>query len=196
MLSLVLGLVVLLVALFGFSGHGSEVSSPTFTPVTYGSKAPAANSAPVKQQLLVQVVGAVVRPGVYQLESGARVFDAVAAAGGFTKQADQASINLVRPIADGEQILIATLAQTAALNQNSCGGTGSGGSAANLGGKLNLNRASESQLDSLPGIGPTLAGRIVDYRQANGQFASINDLAKIAGIGPKLLSQIAPKVTV
>jgi competence protein ComEA len=112
--------------------------------------------------------------------------DAVFAAGGFTKGADQASINLARPLNDGEQILVASLSNESA---------GSSASASTSSKLVNLNRADASALDSLPGIGPTLAQRIMDYRQANGGFRSINDLGKVAGIGPSLLAKLQNLVT-
>ena len=126
---------------------------------------------------LVHIVGAVVHPGVYELASGSRVKDAVFAADGFAPKADQASVNLARELIDGEQIVVLNLGQTVGAS-----------SASNV--KVNPNRATAAELENLPGIGPALAARIVDYRLANGSFRSIQDLRKVAGIGPKLVERI------
>ena len=132
----------------------------------------------------VHVVGEVHKPGVYDLASGSRVFDAVFAAGGFTDKADQSSINLARPIGDGEQILV--LAK----------GVSSGVSADSTVGKaISLNRATQSELEDLPGVGPTLAARIIDWRIANGGFKKIEDLKNVTGIGNKLFLQIKTKAS-
>lgn len=139
----------------------------------------------LSQQLVVHVVGAVKSPGVYQLETNARVLDAIFAAGGFTPKADQASVNLARPINDGEQIIVLQLDGTGAASVSQ-------GSQLAL---VNLNQADASQLDSLPGIGPTLAQRIVDYRRLNGGFTSLTDLGKVAGFGPSLIAKLSKLVT-
>jgi competence protein ComEA len=128
-------------------------------------------------------VGEVQNPGVYQLASNSRVLDAIFASGGFTKDADQASINLARLVNDGEQILV--LARGTQSQSSSGGQTG----------LVNLNFADASQLDALPGIGPTLAQRIVDYRKANGGFTSLGDLGKVAGFGPSVLGKLTDLVT-
>ena len=139
----------------------------------------------LSQQLVVHVVGAVKSPGVYQLETNARVLDAIFAAGGFTSKADQASVNLARPVNDGEQIIVLQLDGTGAASVSQ-------GSQSAL---VNLNQADASQLDSLPGIGPTLAQRIVDYRRLNGGFTSLTDLGKVAGLGPSLIAKLSNLVT-
>jgi competence protein ComEA len=138
---------------------------------------------------MVQVVGAVREPGVFTLNLGARVIDAVFAAGGFATDADQSSINLARPLSDGEQILVLT--QQASQASGAIGGAGVGAATPSV----NINRADLAALDSLPGIGPTLAQRILDYRQANGGFRSLSDLGKVAGIGPALLAKLKPAIS-
>lgn len=144
-----------------------------------------ASSGP-QANVMVQVVGEVARPGVFSLKVGSRVLDAVFAAGGFTKGADQASVNLARLLNDGEQILVLPTNGASIGRQTSAGGPQ---------GTINLNLADSATLDSLPGIGPTLAQRIIDYRQANGGFRSLSDLGKVAGIGQALLSKLRPLVS-
>jgi competence protein ComEA len=135
----------------------------------------------------VHLVGEVANPGIYKLPSGSRLFDAVLAAGGFTEQADQSSVNLAREISDGEQIVV-----LASGVSQSTGLTGSTASQAKL---ISLNRASQIELESLPGVGPALAGRMVDWRAANGGFKKKQDLMKVSGIGQKLFAGIETLVT-
>ena len=135
----------------------------------------------------VHLVGEVANPGIYKLPSGSRMFDAVLAAGGFTEQADQSSVNLAREISDGEQIIV--LASGAS---QSIGLTGSTTNQAKL---ISLNRASQIELESLPGVGPALAGRLIDWRAANGGFKKKQDLMKVSGIGQKLFAGLEDLVT-
>jgi competence protein ComEA len=121
----------------------------------------------------VHISGAVVSPGVYPISSGMRLFEVIALAGGFTKNADQDSINLARTLADGEQILVSR-----------------GGVPAKSDGLIHLNRATAAELDTLPGLGPTLAARIIDWREANNGFQSVDDLRKVGGIGDKLFAAL------
>jgi competence protein ComEA len=138
----------------------------------------------VSQQFLyVHVVGEVESPGMYQLPIGARLVDAVFAAGGLTEEADNASVNLARELTDGEQIIVYSISQE---------GDAAGSTASGL---LSLNRAGDKELEELPGIGPALAGRIVAWREANGGFKSVQDLLKVSGIGESLLSGVIDLVT-
>jgi competence protein ComEA len=123
------------------------------------------------QQGYVHISGAIANPGVYPITPGMRLFEVIAIAGGFSSKADQSSVNLARVVTDGEQILIA-----------------SGGVTQKSDGLVSLNRASSSDLDKLPGIGPTLAARIIDWREANNGFQAIEDLRKVGGIGDKLFA--------
>ena len=126
----------------------------------------------------IHLSGAVLHPGVYAIDSGARLFEVVTLAGGFTKDADQGSVNLARIVVDGEQVLISS--------------EGADSSSDSL---IHLNRASASDLDALPGIGPTLSQRIIDWREANGSFKAVEDLRSVAGIGDRLYSGIRSLVT-
>ena len=153
--------------------------------------------------LLVHVVGQVRRPGVVRLAPGARVLDAVQAAGGATSSADLNRLNLARPVADGEQIVVPKPGESLpAGGAPGAGGAGVGSAgqgstaAGSAGGLVDLNTADASALDSLPGVGPVLAQRILDWRTQHGRFSSVDELGEVSGIGDKLLAQIGPKVRV
>jgi len=148
-------------------------------------------SAPLST-LVVDVQGEVVNPGIYQLPLGARVADAIKSAGGVRKGKSTSSVNLARYLEDGEQVYVA------GTNLETGNGAAVGGdfpANASMGGKLNINRASTSELDGLPGVGPVLAKRIVEYRATNGSFTSIDELQKVAGIGPSKFSELRKFVT-
>lgn len=169
------------------AGTASAVSMPPPRAPTVGEAA--ATSATV----VVSVVGLVARPGLQTLSRGARVADAVAAAGGLLPQADPASINLAALVADGQQIAVG-------VPGASTGAPAAGGGAAVPGaapaGPVDLNTATVAQLDALAGIGPVLAQRIVDYREQHGRFASVDQLDDVPGIGPALYARLKPLVTV
>lgn len=129
---------------------------------------------------MVHVAGAVVAPGLYELETGSRVQDAVEIAGGFAQGAIESSVNLARMVSDGEQIVI--------LHQSQLS-TGGGP------GFISLNSATGAQLESLPGIGPAMAKRILEHRSKIGSFASIDQLTEVSGIGTKLLDRIRDQLT-
>jgi competence protein ComEA len=133
-------------------------------------------------KLVVDVAGAVRRPGLHELARGTRIADAVAAAGGATAKADITAVNLAAPIADGEQIVVPARSSGAA--------GASSGAAPSPTAPLDLNSASLEQLDALPGIGPTTAQKILDYRQAHGSFHSIADLDAVPGIGQGRIEQL------
>ena len=134
-------------------------------------------------KIYVHVAGSVKAPGIYQLDSGTRVYDAVLAAGGFTDKANQSSVNMARALTDGEQLLISSESSSVTFE---------GALTSSL---ISLNQASSSQLEDLPGVGPALAGRIVDWRTANGGFKAKEDLLNVAGIGDKLFASFKDLVT-
>jgi competence protein ComEA len=138
---------------------------------------PVARAAP---RLVVDVAGAVRRPGLYRLAAGTRVDDALAAAGGATARADLDAVNRAAPLADGEQIVVPVRGAAAAA-----GATGTA-----PGAPVDLNSATVEQLDTLPGIGPTTAQKIVAYRQQHGAFHSLAELDAISGIGPARLAEL------
>lgn len=138
---------------------------------------------------VVDVVGRVHHPGVVRLSSGARVVDAIEAAGGVTEKAAVYRINLARPVVDGEQIVVP--GQNDPLPTAPQGTSGSGGD-----GLIDLNTATATELEELPGIGPVLSERIVDWRTAHGRFTTVDELREVDGIGEKLMSQLRPLVRV
>ncbi len=148
--------------------------------------APAAAAVPMQAdqgpELVVHVVGAVHRPGLYRLPHGSRVNDAVTRAGGPTRHADVSLVNLAAPLADGLQVVVPVKAVAAPA--------GSAGTATAPQGPVHLNIATLEQLDSLPGVGPVTAQKILDYRQKNGAFTSLDELDAIPGIGPARIEQL------
>jgi competence protein ComEA len=135
-------------------------------------------------RLVVYVVGAVRRPGLYEVPHGSRVADAVARAGGVTRTADPAALNLAAPVADGQQVLVpARLPRAVAAAQ----GAPVPGLPA---GPVQLSSATAEQLDSLPGIGPATARKILDYRAEHGAFRSVEELDEVPGIGPTRVEQL------
>jgi len=148
------------------------------------------------QPVVVYVTGAVKRPGVYRLPFESRLVDAVQLAGGFTNEANVSQVNLAKLLEDGEQIVISG-ATDIATPQLMIGGNGLLFTPTPPAGKLvNINIASAEELDQLPGIGPTAAQKIIDFRLANGQFTRIEDLLKVPGIGPSTLDEIRGLVTI
>jgi competence protein ComEA len=142
---------------------------------------------------LVHVLGAVRSPGVVELQDGSRVEDAIKAAGGLTRSAEPGELNLAAVVADGSQILIGTRAKPGGEVRGAGAGGGGGGSAAGAG-KVSLNTATLEQLDTLPGVGPVTAQKILDWREKHGRFKSVSELQEVDGIGPKTYADIAPNV--
>ena len=152
--------------------------------------------------VLVHVVGQVQAPGVVEVPAGSRVIDAIAVAGGLTPAADTAAVNLAREVVDGEQVYVPAPGEVAPSPPGASTGTGTGtttgGGSGTAGapGLVDVNAASLEELDTLPGIGPALAERIVQWRTDNGAFASVDELADVSGIGPSVLGKIRDLVTV
>ena len=155
---------------------------------------PSAASAPgatVGQagSVTVDVAGKVRRPGIAVLDAGARVVDALKAAGGARRGVDLSSLNLARVLVDGEQILVGAPPQSVAAPGPSAPGQVPGQ-------LVNLNLASATELESLPEVGPVTAAAIIAWRESNGGFSAVDELLEIDGIGETTLGQIAPYVTV
>jgi len=158
--------------------------------------------------LVVSVAGRVTRPGVVRVPDGARVADALAAAGGARPGVDLSGLNLARRLLDGEQIAVGVPPAPDAAGQPPSGGSAPGAGAAGAGSgtagsagagpaaKVDLNTASEAQLDTLPGVGPVTAQHIVEWRSRNGRFARVDQLREIDGIGERRFQQLRDLVTV
>ena len=176
----VLGLLVLaLVLRHAFSPGRGAAAPPLQVAPLAGNAASSSLSAASAKALVVDVVGAVRRPGVYRLPAGSRVLAAVARAGGLTPHADLAAVNLAAPLADGEQVVV------------SARGAGTvAGAPGSPSAPLSLNSATAEQLDALPGIGPVTAQKIIDYRTQHGGFSSVDDLDAISGFGPAKLQNL------
>ena len=151
---------------------------------------PVGEVAEASATVVVSVVGQVTTPGLVTLPTGSRVADAIAAAGGLLPEADPASVNLAAVVADGEQLAVG-LPATVVAGGGQPGSAGPGG-----GGLLDLNTAGVAELDALPGIGPVLAQRIVEYRSRQGPFRSVEELDDVPGIGPAIAAELAELVTV
>ena len=140
--------------------------------------------------IFVHILGAVANPGLYELSDGERAIDAVAAAGGFAENADQAQLNLARFVSDGEQIIVPVIGQVpppgVSLQPGMPGQSG----------KVNLNTADAAALETLPRVGPQLAARIIAWRESNGRFAAIEELKSVSGIGEKTFDGLRELVTV
>jgi len=161
----------------------SSVSSEVTSPIASASPTPS---------VVVYVTGAVRKPGVYEFGPGSRVIDALKIAGGPTPLADISVLNLAQPLADGERLYIPRRGETPPPELG-----GSGGSGTSPSGKINLNTATVAEMDAgIPGVGPVLAQRIVDYRKQHGPFHAIDDLRNVQGIGEKKFASIKDYVTV
>lgn len=181
-------------------------STPTVSSATVpkASGSPGALSAtpsasPAAAPILVHVLGAVRRPGVVTLGQRARVRDAIAAAGGLTGDAAPGELNLAQLLQDGQQVVIGTRKKPRGEVRTGSGdgpGTGSSSDPGGSAGVLDLNAATETQLEDLPGVGPVTAGKIAAWRQQHGRFSRVEELQEVDGIGPKTFAQIAPHVRV
>lgn len=149
-------------------------------------------------EVYVDVDGAVVRPGVYRLKDGARVSQAIDAAGGLTAEADVTGLNRASKITDGQKIYVPTVGEQQAAAavggaESSAATTPGAGSSSGL---VNINTASATELQKLSGIGPSMAQSIIDERTKNGAFASVDDLMRVSGIGEKKLAKIKDYICV
>jgi competence protein ComEA len=169
----------------GAGGGGGGQPTPGEGAAT---TAPVVVAGPPEARALVHVAGEVRRPGVYRVPAGARAIEAIRRAGGATRRADLAALNLAAPVQDGQQVLIPARAAPGAP-------AGAGGGASAAGGTISLSSATAADLEALDGIGPTLAARIVEWRGAHGGFASVEQLLEVPGIGPARLEALRARVT-
>lgn len=152
-----------------------------------------AGAGPSVEVVVLHVLGAVVEPGIVELPVGSRVVDAIAAAGGPTAEADLAAVNLARVVADGEQLRVPIVGEVPPAGS---GGSppSSPGTAAD--GRVNLNTADAAALETLPGVGPALAARIIAWRDENGPFRSVDELSAVSGIGERTLDGLRDQAIV
>jgi competence protein ComEA len=154
------------------------------------------SAVPARATLVVHVVGAVRRPGLFRLREGARVADAVARAGGATRRADLAALNLAAPLVDGVQVLVPRRVPAIGASGSAEGDLAAPSvTESGVGPKPSLSSATAAELDELPGVGPVTAQKILDYRSEHGPFRSIDDLDAIPGIGPARIEQLRDLVT-
>jgi len=173
----------------GAAGAGGSGSGPR----SGSAAAPALVSPSASAEVVVAVAGKVRKPGLVRLPPGARVADALAAAGGAEPGVDVSMLNLARKVVDGDLILVGVAPSPGATGP---GAPPVGGAAATTGGLVNLNTATLADLDTLPGVGPVLAQRILDARTAQGGFRAVSDLRKVSGIGDARYEQLKDLVTV
>lgn len=215
----VVGILAVVVAAVLFVRGAPADIGPVAFPSSAGPTAPTAkptggstvrSSAAESTTLVISVVGLVRRPGLVKLPPQARVADAITAAGGARPGADLLSLNLARPLHDGDQIIVGlsgdgnrAALRSAVIGVDDAPVTGQGGPAPRTGsasntpaGKVNLNTATEAELDALPGVGPVTAAAIIEWRNRNGRFASVDQLAEVDGIGPGRLAKLRDRVVV
>ena len=177
-LGAIAGALIALSLFIVLSGKSEEVVAESVAPTQV-----------VAPALVIDVTGEVVSPGVYELPAGSRVIDAIKAAGGARPKAALSDLNLARVIKDGEQIYVDLISTTGARVH-------AGTKASAPRGPININRATASDLDSLDGIGPVIAKRIIAFRTTNGPFTAIEDLLKVSGIGDAKFAQFKEKIRV
>ena len=173
----IIAAIVLIVSLLMVLRGNTQINpAPEIIPITIS-----------EPEIFVDVTGAVNNPGVYSLTGRSRVIDAIKAAGDSAPGADLSTINLARVLNDGEQIYVdSTVVNSSGQRVSKKVATG----------PININRATLRQLDSLDGVGPVIAGRIIQYRKKNGSFLTIDDLQKVSGIGAAKFAQIKSKVRI
>lgn len=190
-----LGIAVLVSAISAAGGTRTVIEAPGSEQKGAGEHPDAVADVleqPVAAVIFVHILGEVRRPGLVRLREGDRVVDAVAAAGGYTDTADREFLNLARFVSDGEQLVVFAEGEAPIA-----GGSGaSGGEQGVSNGKVNLNLADSAALETLPRVGPALAARILQWRDTNGRFRSIEDLMSVSGIGEKTFAGLRDLVTV
>jgi competence protein ComEA len=173
----------------------AAVATATASDLTPPSPA-VGEAAQTASTIVASVVGEVLRPGLVTLPTGARVADAIAAAGGLLPGADPASVNLAAVVADGQQVAVGVPAAGGGAGQPGTGVAGAGDTSAGPAGLVDLNAATAADLDGLPGIGPVLAQRIIDHRDQQGRFTTVEQLDDVPGIGPAIYDRLSKLVTV
>ena len=197
----VIGLVIALVIVVLFAGKlliGSMSVSQSEIVVEKASDSSAdldSSDAAAEKTITVYVVGSVSNPGVFEVAEGSRVNDAVVAAGGLTDDADAQAINLARVISDGEEILVPSVNDSESNDENSASSQAASASGSSTG-LVNINTATSEELETLSGIGPSTAAKIIADREQNGVFKTKEDLKRVSGIGDKKYAAIENAITV
>jgi competence protein ComEA len=186
------GLILLLIGgAYFFQSVYRSASQVTIVPVSSG---PASGSPGI----YIDLAGAVVKPGLYHLAVDSRVNDVLVAAGGLSVLANREwvnqNLNLSQKLTDGAKIYIPETQESGSANDQPSKQVAGASDWSST--KININTASNSQLETLPGIGPAMAGRITDYRNTNGSFTTVEDIKKVSGIGDKIFEEIKDKITV
>jgi competence protein ComEA len=191
-LAVAVGVGVLVVAIVLLRPAGADLAPEASLPRATASDGPASASPTPSSvaAVVVQAAGAVMQPGIYHLAPGSRVDDLVRAAGGVAPDADADRVNLAALLTDGERVYIPRVGEALPADGNSDVGSSEAAQS------VDLNTASLAQLDTLPGIGPTTAQAIIDYRSEHGRFRSVDDLLNVRGIGPTKLEELRPLVRV
>lgn len=188
---LILGLflgAIIIALVITFSGQARPAPMVISPPPPSATPLATATNAPLR----VYISGEVANPDVYELPSGAILLDAINAAGGFSEEANREIVNLALPLSDGMHVHVPDISEEAALPPASGGIVPSNDS---IGTPININTASLEELDRLPGIGPSIAQKIIDYRQENGSFAAIEEVQNVSGIGPAKYEEIKDLIT-
>ena len=200
-LLLVLAAVAVAVTAFSAGGGATEVvgaadpSPASGDPSGVATGAAGSAAAPASGPVFVHVLGQVVAPGLYEVPAGSRLVDVVAAAGGFTPEADQGGVNLARTVTDGEQVRVPAVGET----PPEAGAAGTAGAAGAAGSTtsdplVHLGTATAAELEALPGVGPATSAAILTWRDEHGGFRSVDDLLEVPGIGEKTLEKLRPLV--
>ncbi|MDO5495254.1 MAG: helix-hairpin-helix domain-containing protein [bacterium] len=211
----VVGIAILALAIVGFlavrswaTGSSVTLPAPSSAPTSRtlfpdGGPSPPAPGSPSADAgtpglpatpVVVHVTGAVESPGVFELPAGSRIDDAITRAGGFTEDAEESGLNRATVLVDGQQVYVPRVGEAppAAVGPAAPPGTPAGSPQ----GPININTATAEQLQELPGIGPSLAGSIIRWREDNGGFSSLEELDEVSGIGPVLMERLRELVTV
>ncbi len=192
--TVIIALALVLFSLWHFWPRANADFIATATSASQESSAAASSSATETQsagEIVVDIEGAVNAPGLYSLAADARVGDAIEAAGGLAAHAQPGAANLAQKLADGEQVFIPAIEEVQGTSQT---GTGNAGASSRKDGKISINTASAEELQELPGVGPALSERIIDYRESKGRFSSIEDLQNVSGIGETRFENLKDKI--
>lgn len=202
-LLLVLAAVAVAVTAASSRSGASEVvtADPSALPLDEGpsgvASGPAGQAGSASGAVFVHVLGQVVVPGLYEVPAGSRLVDVVAAAGGFTPEADQGGVNLARTVTDGEQVRVPAVGEAppdAGAGGTAGGAAGAAADGAASGPLVHLGTATAAELEALPGVGPATTAAILGWRDEHGGFRSVDDLLEVPGIGEKTLEKVRPLV--